>query len=72
MAGEAGWNLFNSSVLPQDLLKNVVEKLNADEDDPCHILAGLNAQTLTHPELLYVGASRARAALYAFSLVPLL
>lgn len=35
------------------------------------ILTGLNAQTLTHPELLYVGASRAKAALYILTLAAL-
>ena len=35
------------------------------------ILTGLTAQTLTHRELLYVGASRARAALYIQTLAEL-
>jgi hypothetical protein len=35
------------------------------------ILAGLNAQILKSPELLYVGASRAKAGLYVLSLEPL-
>ena len=33
------------------------------------VLAGLTPQVLTHRELLYVGASRARGALYVLSLV---
>lgn len=32
------------------------------------ILVGLDQHALTHPEVLYVGASRARAALYVLAL----
>jgi len=60
-----------SQTVPGQVRVGTVQGFKGLEADVV-ILAGLNAQTLTHPELLYVGASRARAALYAFSLVPLL